>query len=106
MSDNYYDNLFVLNKDIPGFEVGTIFQKRVHDKERDLGNPMNGYLTNIWIEGDCQDSKDYIGWAGETHIFPGQLSENEEWFTPVQMISKRDRPKVHEVNGLLFEERS
>jgi hypothetical protein len=104
MSKYNYTNLFILKKDIPGFEAGTIFQLREYNAERNLGNREHGYLTNIWIEGDCQDSKDYAGWVAGTHIFPGQLHENRDWFAPVKMIGKAEKPNIHEVKGLLFEE--
>lgn len=103
MSKYNYDNLYILREDMPGFEAGTIFQHRKHDNERNLGSPACGYLTNIWIEGDCQNSKDYIGWCAETHILPGQLKDDTKWFQPVEMIGK-DKGRVHVVKGMRFRE--
>lgn len=99
-----YDDCYVLLKDMPGFEAGTIFQHRDHDRDRDLGSPMSGYLTNIWIEGNCQESRKHIGWCGETFILPGQLKDDDEWFRPVKLIGHEEKPARYYVDDLVFEE--
>jgi|SRR6185503_14967527 len=98
-----YEDLYMLKKDVPGFEKGTIFQHREYNEQRDLGSPSGGYLTNIYINGDCQESANHVGWCAGTHIFPGQVKDDTEWFAPVKMMGKA-HAKVHHVKGLLFEE--
>ena len=54
MSKYQYDILYALQIEIPGFPAGTLFQHREHDAKRDIGGIASGYLTNIWVQGDCQ----------------------------------------------------
>lgn len=85
--------LFVLEKDMPELEAGTIFELREPTEER--GSPACGFLTNIWVNGNCQS-----GWAAETHVLPGQLSKNREWFTPVKQLSSSSH--IFTVNDIRF----
>lgn len=92
-----YSRLYILKQEMPGFEEGTIFQHRDHDEDRELGSPGSGYLTNIWVDGDCQG-----GWAGETHILPGQLKDDRDWFQPIRYIGQKTRDEEYVVNGQVF----
>lgn len=76
-------NKYRLTRPIPGFPAGTIFEHRSYDEARDIGSIGWGYLTNIWIDGDCQKGADgVVGWGAETHIFPGSLVDTD-WFKPI-----------------------
>lgn len=94
MFDRYKaGSLYVLEKDMPQLAAGTIFELREPTEER--GSTACGFLTNIWVNGNCQS-----GWAAETHVLPGQLCDDREWFTPV----KRHKSSSHifTVNGVRF----
>jgi hypothetical protein len=66
-----------LLKDIPGLNAGAVF---LHDKKDHIKGSMGcGCLKLAWADGNCQQ-----GWCAETHIFPGQLAEDEEWFARVK----------------------
>lgn len=86
-------SLYVLEKDLPQMAAGAIFELRESTKER--GSPACGFLANIWVNGDCQS-----GWAGETHVLPGQLAHDREWFTPVR--KHKSAPHIFTVNGVRF----
>lgn len=75
--------------------AGTIFELREHDKSRDLGSPMCGYMTNIWVNGNCQS-----GWVAETHVLPGQLAHDSEWFSPVKQL--KSSTHIFTVNNVRF----
>jgi len=86
-------SLFVLEQDMPELSKGTIFELREPTGER--GSIACGFLTNIWVNGNVQD-----GWVAETHMVPGQLSKNREWFAPVKMLNGDE--DVFTVNGKRF----
>lgn len=94
MFDGYKaGTLFVLEKEMPELPAGTIFELRAPTKK--LGSPACGYMTNIWINGNTQG-----GWAEGTHILPGQLSKNREWFTPIKQLSSSAH--IFTVNDIRF----
>lgn len=71
-----------LLKNIPGLKAGVVF---LHDKkDRVKGSVGCGCLKLAWDNGNCQD-----GWCAETHVFPGQLAEDREWFIPIVNKKKR-----------------
>ncbi|GAA1053960.1 hypothetical protein [Dietzia natronolimnaea] len=86
-------SLYVLEKDLPQMSAGAIFELREPTKER--GSIGCGFLTNIWVNGGCQSS-----WAAETHVLPGQLAHDREWFTPVR--KHKSSPHIFTVNGVRF----
>ena len=76
---------YKLLKNIPGMNAGAVF---LHDKNDSVKGSFGcGCLKNAWVDGNCQDS-----WCAETHVFPGQLSKDREWFKPVK--TKKTRYKV------------
>ncbi len=85
--------LYVLEKDLPQLKAGVIFELREATEE--IGSPTCGYMTNIWVNHDAQD-----GWAEGTHILPGQLSKDREWFTPVR--EHKQHPEIFIVNKKRF----
>ena len=70
-------NAYKLVKDIPGLKAGTIF---LHDKNDNIKGSIGcGCLKNAWVNGNCQG-----GWCAETHVFPGQLIDDPEWFKSIK----------------------
>jgi hypothetical protein len=73
---------YKLLKDIPGLPAGTIF---LHDKkDRVKGSISAGCLKNAWDFGNCQGRGHW--WCASTHVFPGQLADDREWFKPIKNI--------------------
>lgn len=71
-----------LLKNIPGLNAGVVF---LHDKEDNIkGSIGYGCLKNAWDAGSCQG-----GWVAGTHVFPGQLADDREWFMPIENKRKR-----------------
>lgn len=67
---------YKLLKDIPGLPAGTIFLYDEDDNNK--GSIGAGCLKNAWFKNNCQ-----AGWCAETHVFPGQLIKDEEWFEKI-----------------------
>jgi len=68
---------YKLLKDVPGLRAGVVF---VHDEHDAInGSPACGCLKLAWDDGSCQD-----GWCAETHIFPGQLINDKNWFVKIK----------------------
>jgi len=66
-----------LLKDIPGLQAGAVF---IHDKsDHYRGNIGYGCLKLAWHLHNCQQD-----WCAETHVFPGQLANDKEWFKPIK----------------------
>lgn len=75
--DNSGAPAYELMKPVPGLPSGVVF---IHDKYDSIkGSPAHGCLKLAWDNGNCQ-----ADWCAETHIFPGQLSEDREWFKPIK----------------------
>lgn len=76
---------YKLLKPIPGLGAGAVF---VHDKEdSNKGSIGEGCLKLAWDNGNCQQ-----GWCAETHVFPGQLAKDREWFAPIN--NEPQKPKL------------
>ncbi len=77
---------YKLLKDIPGVDAGAVF---IHDKkDSNKGNVGHGCLKLAWKNGSCQgNNRNY--WVAETHIFPGQLIRDEEWFIKIEDKKKK-----------------
>lgn len=88
-------DLYVLEKDMPGMAAGSIFEYRDYEEKGDIGSPLGGYLCNSWVNGNCQSS-----WAGRTHILPGQLRQDKEWFSRVKMLGNSSH--IFAVNNVRF----
>ena len=67
---------YKLKKEIPGLPAGTVFVHDPYDQVK--GSIGAGCLKNAWKSGDCQG-----GWCAGTHVFPGQLAEDSEWFEKI-----------------------
>lgn len=68
---------YKLLKDIPGLKAGAVF---LHDKaDQKKGSIGYGCLKLAWKNHNCQG-----GWCAETHIFPGQLAKDTEWFIKIK----------------------
>jgi len=68
---------YKLLKEMPGLNAGAVF---VHDEsDQEKGSIGHGCLKLAWKAGGTQD-----GWCGETHVLPGQLAKNREWFTEIE----------------------
>jgi hypothetical protein len=72
---------YILLKDMPRLDAGTVF---VHDKDdHEKGSIGCGCLKNAWDNGNCQHGKSgQNAWCAGTHILPGQLAEDRDWFEP------------------------
>lgn len=72
-----------LLKNIPGLPAGTVFLHDLNDTEK--GSPAVGCIKNAWFKGNCQIQ--YIdgesSWCAETHVLPGQMKDDLEWFVPI-----------------------
>lgn len=70
---------FVLIKNMPGLKAGAIFVHMKYSNARpDVGNVGCGALVLAWSpEGNCQQN-----WCGGAFILPGQMFNEEEWFSP------------------------
>jgi len=69
---------YKLLKEIPGYKAGAVF---LHDKKDSAKGSIGcGCLKNAWKAGNCQQGR----WSSETHVFPGQLAEDREWFLPIE----------------------
>jgi hypothetical protein len=70
-----------LIKDIPGLEAGAVFVHDKHDSKK--GSIGAGCLKLAWDDHNCQQS-----WCAETHILPGQLASDTEWFVRIKNHKK------------------
>lgn len=72
---------YKLLKDIPGVSAGAVF---LHDKKDSVkGSVGYGCLKLAWDLGGCQGNGNNR-WCAETHIFPGQLAKDREWFIKIK----------------------
>ena len=72
---------YKLLKDIPGMDAGAVFLHDEHDHKK--GSVGCGCLKNAWNAGDTQGNKEHQ-WVAGTHVFPGQLADDREWFKPIK----------------------
>jgi len=62
---------------MPGLSAGAVF---LHDKKDAIKGSIGcGCLKLAWKNRNCQD-----GWCAETHILPGQLAEDLNWFKEIK----------------------
>jgi hypothetical protein len=65
---------------MPGLPAGVIFEHRPYDWNiQDCGNPGWGAMVLAWTNGRCQ-----ANWCGESFWLPGQLSQDRDWFDPLE----------------------
>jgi hypothetical protein len=70
-----------LRKPIPGLPAGVVF---LHDPNDSLrGSIALGCLKLAWKKGNCQRIASELGWCGSTFVFPGQLTQDDEWFEKI-----------------------
>lgn len=69
---------YKLLKDMPGYKAGAVFVHDEHDS--DQGSIGNGCLKNAWESGNSQQGR----WSAGTHVLPGQLADDKEWFEEVE----------------------
>jgi len=81
---------YKLLRDVPGLPAGSIF---LHDKKDSTKGSIGcGCLKNAWKDGNCQpctDNDDHVGWCAETHVFPGQLAKDKNWFKRIKNKKKQ-----------------
>lgn len=74
---------YKLLKAMPGLDAGTVF---LHDDEdQHKGSVGHGCLKNAWRAGSTQS-----GYCAETHILPGQMASDKEWF-----LETDNKPMYH-----------